>query len=248
MMDIETIKAGLDNGEFFLEYLPVVHLENERCVGGEALIRWRYQSRVVPPREFIPLVENTPLSGLMTYWVIETVAQELGAWLRDQDDVHISINVPPEILGRGGIEYAATKSGLVNVAHKIILEVTERGLPDKIGVDALNIASRHGVRIALDDVGLDAANLIVLSRVRVDMIKVDKSFVDQMLLEDWSRDRIQGLSALVRTSNLDVVAEGVQSGAQVEILRNAGIKMGQGWYFSQCLSAEEFKAYFSAHR
>ncbi len=248
MINFDTIKAGLKNNEFFLEYLPTVLLEDKRCVGGEALIRWQNRSGIVPARDFIPLIENTPLSGLITYWVIDTVAQEMGDWLRDQDDVFIGINVPPEVLGRGGLEYAATKSSLIDVAHKIVLEVTERGVPDKLGIDGLHRTAGSGVRIALDDVDPDNANPIILSRVRVDIIKIDKSFSDRMLLDDWSPDRINGLSALVRTSNLDVIAEGVESAAQVEILRNAGIKMAQGWYFSKPLAAEDFKAYCTTHQ
>ena len=102
MINVDTIRDGLAHGEFFLEYLPTVTLADGRCVGAEALSRWRRSSGVVPPDEFIHLIEGTPLSGMLTYWVIETVAKELGDWLRAHKEAHISINVPPEILGRAG--------------------------------------------------------------------------------------------------------------------------------------------------
>ena len=89
---------------------------------------------------FIPIAENTPLSGMLTYWVLDTVAAELGDWLRANPDVRVGINAPPEILGRGGMAYVATKSGLAEQAAQIILEVTERGLPDLLGVEAINQA------------------------------------------------------------------------------------------------------------
>lgn len=108
MIDFNVIKTALENGELFLEYLPTVSIEHNRCIGAEALIRWRRQSEVVLPESFIPIVENTPLSGVMTYWVIDTVAHELGDWLRANDSIQLSINVPPEVLGRGGLEYAAS--------------------------------------------------------------------------------------------------------------------------------------------
>src|SRR5262249_28529742 len=76
MISVDAIRAGLTQGEFFLEYLPTVTLAEERCVGGEALARWRRASGVVPPGKFIPLIEETPVSGLLTYWVIETVTKE----------------------------------------------------------------------------------------------------------------------------------------------------------------------------
>jgi sensor c-di-GMP phosphodiesterase-like protein len=113
MFSLDEINAGLKSQEFFLEYLPTMSLSDNRCVGAETLIRWRHGDRVVPPLEFIPLVENTPLSGTLTYWVLETVAKELGGWMRDHDGIHISINVPPELLGRGGLRYTAEKSNLL---------------------------------------------------------------------------------------------------------------------------------------
>src|SRR5215212_380086 len=106
MINVDTIHAGLAQGEFFLEYLPTISLADGRCVGAEALVRWRRPSGVVPPGDFIPLIEGTLVSGLLTYWVFETVGKELGDWLRGHTEAHISINVPPELLGRGGLEYA----------------------------------------------------------------------------------------------------------------------------------------------
>src|SRR6187549_2347569 len=107
MITTDAISDGLVQGEFFLEYLPTVSLADGRCVGAEALTRWRRPSGVVQPNDFIGLVEGTHLSGMLTYWVMETVAKELGDWLRSHKDAHIGVNVPPEILGRGGLEYAA---------------------------------------------------------------------------------------------------------------------------------------------
>src|SRR5262245_4087783 len=123
MITIDTIREGLQHREFFLEYMPTISLADGRCVGAEALSRWRRPAGVVPPAEFIPVIEGTHLSGLLTYWVIETVATELGAWLQDHEETHIGINVPPEVLGRGGLEYAATKAGLAELRRQLIMEV-----------------------------------------------------------------------------------------------------------------------------
>ena len=129
MISADAIHDGLVQGEFFLEYLPIVSLADGRCVGAEALARWRRSSGVVQPDDFIPLMQGTPLSGLLTYWVLETVSKELGDWLRVHKGLSIGVNVPPEILGRGGLEYAATKTGVSEIRNQIILEVTERGYP-----------------------------------------------------------------------------------------------------------------------
>ena len=249
MIDLNDIRAGLDNDEFFLEYLPIISLKNNRCVGAEALIRWQRPSGVVPPLDFIPIVENTILSGPITYWVIETAAQELGDWLRTNNNIHLSFNIPPEILGRGSLGYVANKSELHDVASsKFILEVTERGIPDRLGIEELNDASNSGVRIALDDVWVRNGNPVIMCRTRADIIKIDKAFMDEMLLESWSPKKILALSNIVRTSDIDVIAEGVESAVQVEILREAGIHMAQGWYFSRPLSAENFEAFFYANK
>jgi len=247
MIDLEMIHAGLDNGEFILEYLPIVSLDQERCVGVEALLRWQRPTGVVYPDEFIPLIENSPLSGLITYWVIDRVAIELGDWLRDQDGVELHINVPPEILGRGGLEYAAQRSGLSSVSHKIVLEITERGLPDHIGLQSLDYAARHGVRIALDDIRIDPASVMVLSRCNAQIIKIDKS----VLLDGEGGESMprwaEALTVLLNTTDLEVIAEGVETAEQVTLLRTTGVRKVQGYYFSPPMRADAFLHYFSLH-
>ena len=247
MITTDAIRDGLDQGEFFLEYLPTVSLADGRCVGAEALSRWRRSSGVVQPDEFIPFVEGTYLAGTLTYWVMETVSKELGDWLRVHPELSIGINVPPEILGRGGLEYAATKTGLSEIRNQIILEVTERGIPDNLGIAALEAASGSGVRIALDDVTLSPANLVILSRCALDLIKIDQSLVGQITPERPLPAWLSGLSALLQSPRLSIiVAEGVNTEEQVKALRSAGVSMAQGFYFSRPIAAENLKAYHSA--
>ncbi len=245
MISLDAIRDGLAQGEFFLEYLPTVSLADGRCVGAEALARWRRSSGLVKPGEFIPRIEGTYLSGMLTYWVFETMAKELGDWLRVHKEAYIGVNVPPEILGRGGLEYAATKTGLSEIRNQIVLEVTERGIPDNLGVTTLEEASRSGVRIALDDVTLTGTNLAVLSRCTLDMIKTDQSLVAQITPECPCPAWLSGLSALLESTRVAVIAEGVETEAQAEALRAAGIPMAQGYYFSPPISAEQLKAYYS---
>ncbi len=241
------IREALYAGDLFLEYLPVVSLDDGRCVGGEALVRWRRGSCVIPPQEFIPLIENTPVSGLLTYWVIDTVATELSAWLRTQDRVHIAINVPPEVFGRGGLEYTAAKANLLDLAHKFVVEITERGVPDRLGVDELNSRRRGGVLVALDDVCGSEAGLLVASQVDVDILKLEKPFVEQITREDLPPALLSRLASLLRKSEVTMIAEGVELETQAAKLRGLGIEMAQGWLFAHPLCAADFMAYFSAH-
>ena len=240
------VRTALYAGELFLEYQPVVTLRDTRCVGGEALIRWRRGARVSPPEEFIPLIEDTPVSGLVTYWVIDTVARELGAWLRTHAAAHLAINVPPEVFGRGGLEYAAGKSGILGLANQFVLEVTERGVPDKLGIYELNSRPRRGVLVALDDVCTSESSLLIASEVRVDILKLEKSCVDS-ITRNGSVNDISALSSLIRSANVSVVAEGVETSAQIGRLREAGIQMAQGWLFSRPLTAANFITYFASH-
>jgi len=248
MSDLAEIKAGLEQGEFFLEYLPIVSLENDRCVGGEALIRWRHGGRVVPPLEFIPRIEGTPLAERLMHWVLGEVARELGTWLRHHERVHIGINVPPEVFMRDGIDYIVTKAHLKDVAHKLVFEVTARSASDKLDVNTLDNNENPVVLVALDDIGAKNTDMVVLARARVDIVKIDKAFVDQMLHPDWSAEKLATLKDLVHGSSLASIAEGVESPVQIEILREVGVKMAQGWHFSRPLSVDDFKTYFDTHQ
>ncbi|WP_216904226.1 EAL domain-containing protein [Synechococcus sp. CCY 9618] len=238
MIQPEEIAEGLARGEFFLEYLPILSLDDLRCIGAEALIRWRRPSGLVNPADFIPLIENTPASGVLTYWVIETAAEELRAWLLAHRECHLAINVPPEIPGRGGLYYAAVKAGLLDLASQIILELTERGLPDGLALQGLAGAMQLGTRVALDDVTLrGGANLAVLSRCPFDTIKLDRSLIAQITPDEPRPEWLEGIAALIWSSQLTVIAEGVETAHQLQVLFDAGVQAGQGFHFSRPVAA-----------
>lgn len=241
MINLDTIREGLTKGEFFLEYMPTISLSDGRCTGAEALIRWRRSTGVVSPNDFIPLAENTPLSGLLTYWVIDTVAVEMGDWLRANPTVHLSINVPPEILGRGGMEYVAGKCGLLELASQLILEITERGIPDLMGVEAINNIQATGLRIALDDLTLNGgSNFTVLVRCNFHIVKLDKSLVAQINPQCPTPEWLTGIMAMRQMSQMIFIAEGVETEQQLNTLRMANIQEVQGFYFSRPIPAEDF--------
>jgi sensor c-di-GMP phosphodiesterase-like protein len=240
-----SIYDALQAGEFELHYLPTVRLVDGRCVGAEALIRWQRDGAWVPPMDFIPNTERTPLAGLITYWVIDTVAAEMKRWLEAHPAAHISINIPPDVLGRGGIEYAADKAGLRDVRQQIVLEVTERGVPDEQGLIALDHMARGGVRIALDDVRLNGANLALLSRCHFELIKLDTDLVRGLLPDQPPPEWLRGLRALLAATSVQVVAEGVETEAQRAALLDAGVALAQGHLFSTALPAAQFRSFFA---
>jgi len=249
MIDPAEIREGLDRGEFFLEYLPTVSLVNGRCLGAEALIRWRRPSGIVPPGDFIAVAEKSSLGGLLTYAVVELVATEMSGWLEANPDAYIGINTPPELAGRGGVDYAAEKSGLSRYASQLMLEITERGVPDALGVELLRQRAGRRTKIALDDVTfVRGANLAVLARCDFDAIKLDKSLIDQIAPDSPNPEWLSSIAALAGSSTLQVIAEGVDTELQVQVLRGARIHAAQGFYFSRPLSADSFMAFYRDHR
>jgi sensor c-di-GMP phosphodiesterase-like protein len=245
MTDLTDIQRGLVHGEFFLEYLPIISLTGGQCIGAEALVRWRHAATVLQPSEFIPSIENTPVSGLLSYWVIDTVATELGDWLRANRDALISFNVPPEILGRGGLEYVAAKSGLIDRPSQVMLEITERGIPDLLGVEAISYGQRRGLKIALDDVTLvGGANLAVLARCDLFAIKLDKSLIDKIGRHCPAPEWLTAVTALLESSRLQVIAEGVETEQQAMTLRAAHVQAAQGFYFSRPIPAAAFMEFY----
>ena len=242
---LAAVQAAFAAGQLFLAYQPIVALRDGSCAGAEALIRWRRDGSVLDAAEFMPLTDRTPLSGMLTSWVIDTVASDLGDWLPLHPSAHIGINIPPEILGRGGIEYAAVKSGLREHAKQLIFEITERGIPDDLGLQALNRISGTGARSALDDVTLSGANLALLTRCSFDLIKIDQSLVAQLGPGLPAPSWLDGLEPLLRATPLEVIAEGVENEYQADALRAAGVQLAQGHWFAEALTAELFKGYFA---
>jgi sensor c-di-GMP phosphodiesterase-like protein len=178
--------------------------------------------------------------------VIDTVARDLGTWLDAHPEALIAINIPPEILGRGGLEYAAVKSGLRARSRQLILEITERGIPDQLGLEALNAIPSTGARIALDDTTLSGANLALLMRCHFDFVKIDHALVHQLGPDGrgpapaW----LAGLTALLGSTALQIIAEGIESAAQALRLQQAGVQWGQGWYLSAPLRVDGFVRYY----
>lgn len=239
MMDPQQVRAALFAGELFLEYLPVVAMDSGRCVGAEALVRWQRGDRVVMPMDFIPDIEHTPVSGLLTYWVIDTMAAELADWMRGNPGAHIAINVPPEVLGRGGVVYAGYKAHLHDLRTRIVLEITERGVPDRMGLQEIRDIAADDVLIAMDDVAIDEDNLLLLSRVPVDLIKIDRgpvAGIETPAALPW----LERLRALLEVGRHMVLAEGVERESQARILCDLGVQYAQGWLYSKPLRAADF--------
>lgn len=245
--ELKEILEGLTNDEFFIEYQPIMRIDGKACLGAEALIRWKKAQAVVLPMEFIPLAENSLLSGPLTYWLIDNVTKELGAWLQGQDNAFISLNIPPALFGRGGLWYAALKNGLLDMANKFVVEVTERAIPDNLGLQALVEAKELGFRICLDDINLNNENLMVYARSNIDLVKLDKGVADRLENKDCASKEIAALAPFTKHSGVQVIAEGVETENQRLIYEQLGVPMAQGWLFARSLPAERFIDFFESY-
>lgn len=241
------LEAAIRRKEFVVHYQPIVELETNTCVGAEALVRWkRPDGTLIPPDHFIPLAESTGLILPITDLVCDAVLHELGSLLRSNRGLHIAINVCADDLKTGRImEVLETKLAGTGInASQIYLEATERGFVDINAVrNTLTRARAAGHPVALDDFGTGYSSLQYLQELQVDLLKIDKSFVDAMGRETATGPVATHIIALAKSLSLSTVAEGVETQAQADQLRQHGVDFVQGWLFSRPLAANDFLAF-----
>lgn len=225
-------------------YQPLIDLRSGVCVGAEALARWhRADGQTLSPDHFIPAAEQLQCTDLITARVIERVTAELGALLRAPAEVHVAINICPDEL-RSDSTLALIGRTLAEQhidPARIWLEVTEtRPVQGATARHVLARARDRGHRIAIDDFGIGYANFQSLRTLPCDVLKMDRS-----LIADLGEDRVaplilQCLVQLADRIGLQLIAEGVETVVQAETLRQAGVRLGQGWHFSRPLPAAAF--------
>lgn len=248
--DLLSIESGLyravEKQEFILHYQPRVDLRNGIIAGAEALLRWRHPERgTVPPGVFIPVLEQTALIGEVGAWVVQEASRQLAEWhARGWDGLQMSVNVSPHQINKP--EFTAQLSRALSAAPvkpgQIELEITESSLmnnPARVS-DVLREWKAIGARLAVDDFGTGYSSLSYLHLFPVDILKVDQSFVRQMLEDKHSLAIVRAVIALAHSLGLSVVAEGAETREQVDVLASEGCDEMQGYYFSRPLPAEQF--------
>jgi sensor c-di-GMP phosphodiesterase-like protein len=245
------IKGGLKRHELFLLYQPIVDLQTGQWVGAEALIRWlRPTGELVGPDIFIPIAEKSGLIEQITQRVLELVARDTGAFLRQQPQFHIAVN-----LSAADLHSAALPGRLDNFLAQtaaapgnIVVEITERGLLD---VGLARVAMRKlrakGVRVAIDDFGTGYSSLSYLQTLEVDHLKIDKSFVDAIATEAPTSHVVQHIIEMAKSLKLQMVAEGVETEAQAHYLRQRGVDYAQGWLFGKPMKFADIEREVALH-
>lgn len=239
------LRMALERHEFLLYYQPQVNALTGEVSGLEALVRWRHPTRgLVSPADFIPLAEETRLVVPLGAWVIEEAARRLAAWRElGYVGVRVAVNLAAEQLADEGlVEFVrATLAHHELEASLLEVEVTERTAIAKEAVTArvLEQLKAFGVRLTLDDFGTGYSSGLVLMKYPFDTLKIDRSFVVRAHLGGKQRGVVAAMILVAHAAGMTVVAEGVETKAQLALLKELGADEIQGYYFSPPLPAEE---------
>jgi diguanylate cyclase (GGDEF)-like protein len=233
-----TLEGSVERDEIEAYYQPIVQLETGRVVGMEALARWRHPDRgLVLPDSFIPLAEESGLMPPIGRAVLGLACEQLQTWRsrhRFHDELIVSVNLSQSELRNPNLtrDVEAILSETEIPPDRLVLEITESSAMQDpaTAIEMLTKLRRLGVRLALDDFGTGYSSLSHLRDFPIDMLKIAKPFVDRIGTESTFVDAILRLA---ETLGLDVVAEGIETAEQDEMLRSLGCSLGQGFYYAK---------------
>jgi len=241
------LRKAVENRSWALHYQPLIELSTGAMAGVEALIRWPEPGGgLIPPGEFIPLAEEMGLIEAIGDWVVEEIARQDAAWRADGLTVDISFNLSPRQLWQP------------DLVDKIVTRIEAEGLePDRLTVEitestAMTDPDRtqriledmhgHGLRLAIDDFGTGYSSLARLKHMPVDILKIDRSFVRGVDLDHEASSMVCAMIGLARSLGMTALAEGIESEGEWRYLAEHGCPMGQGYYFSRPVPADEILA------
>lgn len=249
----EELKIAIRDDELELHYLPIMDLTTGRCVGAEALMRWRHPERgLVRPDLFIPQAEESGLILPMTDWALQRIARDFAAGPPGGAPFHLSVNMTGKHFQTPGLVRALTRvfsPSALQPMH-LVFEVTERQAVDgHDGQATRTIAELRdwGAGVSLDDFGTGYCGLSYLQRYRVDYLKIDKSFTDTIGTEGVLSVVIDTIIDLAHKMQLEIVAEGVEREDQLAYLRARGVRYVQGYLFAKPMPADQFFDFAARH-
>ena len=246
------LTAAVRERAFFVVYQPIIELRTGRCVGAEALLRWRrHDGSYEPHCTFISLAECSGLIPAITDQVIDNVIRDLQPLLEQDPACHVSINLSaPDVCTGRALVVLEQKLAATRIAHsQIWLEVTESGFVEiDAACEILRRAVALGHRIAIDDFGTGYSSLSCLEELPLDALKIDKSFVGRIGHMSAHSPVMPLIIDMARTLDLDTIAEGIETPEQLRELLALGVVYGQGWLFSKPLPAAEFAAFHRSRR
>lgn len=242
---LSRMQQALDDGELCLYYQPKLDLASGQVHGLEALLRWRHPQRgLLAPAAFLPTVERSGMADQLGHWVLEQALAQAARWRAQGLDLELSVNISPrhlqspEFIAR--LEALLTRHAEVP-PQRLVLELLESSALDDLdsAQRLLEECRRLGLRLAMDDFGTGYATLSVLKSLPLDQIKIDRSFVQTMLVNPQDMALVQSVIALAQRFGCELVAEGVESSAHAQALLQAGCALGQGSGLCDPLPAEQ---------
>ena len=246
----QDLGRAVDNEEFELFYQPQVRLSDGALVGAEALIRWRHPERgLLPPGEFLGVLEGSRYAAEVGRWVIRAACRQAAIWRRSgASDFRMGVNLSGALFRDGNLgntvasilmETSLPGSALeVEITETIILR------HDEAMISPLRQLRQIGVGIAFDDYGTGYASLSLLKRFPLTRLKIDRSFVNEMSASTSDAAIVRAVLMLGRSLGLEVIAEGVETEAQLAQLKHKGCAEGQGYLFGKAMPAEIFAQKF----
>jgi EAL domain-containing protein (putative c-di-GMP-specific phosphodiesterase class I) len=251
------LRSALDRSEFVLQYQPILDLGTGAVRSVEALVRWaRPGHGMVPPGEFIPVAEENGLIVEIGRWVLREACRQARTWQIDypmDPPLSVSVNVSTRQLVERNLvaDIAATLEETSFRPGDLVLEITETGLLsdlDQIG-DTLRQVKRLGVRLAIDDFGTGSSSLVHVRRFPVDILKVDRTFVETIAGNtDADQAFVRTIVDLAAKLRLETVAEGIETADQLDRLRQIGCRFGQGFHFARPLDPPALVRYLEESR
>jgi EAL domain-containing protein (putative c-di-GMP-specific phosphodiesterase class I) len=244
------LRRAIDRREFVLYYQPVVDLGSLEIVGLEALIRWQHPDRgLLTPVDFIPLAEECGLILPIGDWGLAEACSQIQALTQENPDngsLRVCVNLSARQFSRAGladhVQSLLLQSG--TSSHQLGLEMTESSLIPNMSTaqEVLGGLRALGISISMDDFGTGYSSLSYLHSFPIDVLKIDRSFVGRMTEGDQPLQIVRTIIELARVLGMDVVAEGIETGAQYDLLQQLGCRYGQGYLFAKPLPAEQVSA------
>jgi len=249
----EELRTAIDTGELMLHYQPIVHLATRDVIGVEALVRWNHPlDGMIFPDDFIPLAEERGMIDDLTRYVVRIAIEQAARWAQSQFAVPISINLSatnlndeafPDVLGQLCREHGVAP-------EQIVLELTETAASrDARSFKAILSRLRlKGFRLAIDDFGIGYSSMMQLRSLPFSELKIDKSFVADMLQSEDAGIIVDAIVALGGAFRMDVVAEGIETEAQLAALLRRGARVGQGYLIARPGPPDDIRARFTSQQ
>ncbi|MFI5491199.1 putative bifunctional diguanylate cyclase/phosphodiesterase [Actinoplanes sp. NPDC051859] len=236
----DDLAGALERGELTVLYQPLVDLSDSRPIGVEALVRWHHpELGMVSPNRFIPIAERNGLINTLGLWVLREACQQVVGW---DSDTYVSVNLSPRQLQEQTlVADVLTVLQLTGLEPgRLVLEITESALVDDVAAITMLAEFRaHGIRVAIDDFGTGYSSLHYLTRLPVDILKIDRSFVAELNGTPEGAGITEAILRLSHALHLTTVAEGIETTEQATELQMLGCGIGQGYLFAEPLPVEK---------